>query len=167
MQIRHQSRSTAISSVRRRAGSGHDLHFCDLRARDRQPQCAKQPPVRRENDSHRAVHESSSSEPGVPRKGERAFGPGPRAAHLPRAAATRPFLRVHPLRAAEAVQLAAAFMAAERWPSMLAVVTLDARLANAARKEGFELIDLGLTESIGAGVRCAPEQAVDILRLRP
>ena len=52
------------------------------------------------------------------------------------------FLRVHPLRAADALQLAAAFIAAERRPSSLEVVTLDDRLAEAARKEGFELIDL-------------------------
>ena len=52
------------------------------------------------------------------------------------------FLRVHPLRAADALQLAAAFLAAERRPSTLEVVTLDERLADAARKEGFELIDL-------------------------
>src|ERR1700733_14144486 len=52
------------------------------------------------------------------------------------------FLRVHPLRAADALQLAAAFIAAERRPPSLEVVTLDDRLADAARKEGFELIDL-------------------------
>jgi uncharacterized protein len=52
------------------------------------------------------------------------------------------FLRVHPLRTAEALQLAAAFLAAERRPSSLQVVTLDDRLAEAARKEGFDLIDV-------------------------
>lgn len=51
------------------------------------------------------------------------------------------FLRVHPLRAADALQLAAAFIAAERRPSSLEVVTLDDRVAGAARKEGFVLID--------------------------
>jgi predicted nucleic acid-binding protein len=49
------------------------------------------------------------------------------------------FLRVHPLRAADALQLAAAFVAAESRPSALEVVTLDDRLAEAARKEGFVL----------------------------
>jgi predicted nucleic acid-binding protein len=53
------------------------------------------------------------------------------------------FLRVHPLRAADALQLAAAFVAAERRPSSLEVVTLDDRLAVAARKEGFLLADTG------------------------
>jgi uncharacterized protein len=48
-----------------------------------------------------------------------------------REAAVR-FLRVHPLRAADALQLAAAFVAAERRPSSLEVVTLDDRLAVAA-----------------------------------
>ena len=51
------------------------------------------------------------------------------------------FLRVHPLRAADAQQLAAAFIAAERRPPTLQVVTLDDRLAEAARKEGFALAD--------------------------
>ncbi|MGH7081787.1 MAG: PIN domain-containing protein [Acetobacteraceae bacterium] len=50
------------------------------------------------------------------------------------------FLRVHPLRAADALQLAAAFTAAERRPASLRVVTLDERLADAARKEGFALV---------------------------
>jgi predicted nucleic acid-binding protein len=58
-----------------------------------------------------------------------------------REAATR-FLRVHPLRAADALQLAAAFVAAERSPASLEIVTLDERLATAARKEGFAVIDL-------------------------
>jgi predicted nucleic acid-binding protein len=52
------------------------------------------------------------------------------------------FLRVHPLRAADALQLAAAFVAAERRPSSLEIVTLDDRLSAAARKEGFKLADI-------------------------
>ena len=52
------------------------------------------------------------------------------------------FLRVHPLRAADALQLAAAFMAAERRPASLEMFTLDDRLAAAARKEGFAVIDV-------------------------
>jgi uncharacterized protein len=51
------------------------------------------------------------------------------------------FLRVHPLRAADALQLAAAFAAAERRPASLEIATLDDRLANAARKEGFMVLD--------------------------
>jgi predicted nucleic acid-binding protein len=58
-----------------------------------------------------------------------------------REAAVR-FLRVHPLRAADALQLAAAFIAAERRPSSLEIVTLDDRLAVAARKEGFALVEV-------------------------
>lgn len=58
-----------------------------------------------------------------------------------RETATR-FVRVHPLRAADALQLAAAFVAAEQRPGSLNVVTLDDRLADAARKEGFAVIDL-------------------------
>jgi len=56
------------------------------------------------------------------------------------------FLRVHPLRAADALQLAAAFVAAERRPASLEVITLDDRLAVAARKEGFALVDVRTSE---------------------
>lgn len=52
------------------------------------------------------------------------------------------FLRVHPLRAADAMQLAAAFVAAERRPASLQVVTLDERVGDAMRKEGFTTIDI-------------------------
>jgi len=55
------------------------------------------------------------------------------------------FLRVHPLRAADAVQLAAAMLAAEYRPSSLEVITLDQRLATAARKEGFAVLDVAST----------------------
>ena len=58
-----------------------------------------------------------------------------------REAAVR-FLRVHPLRAADAMQLAAAFVAAEGRPSSLELVTLDERLAAAARKEGFAMTEV-------------------------
>lgn len=57
------------------------------------------------------------------------------------------FLRVHPLRAADALQLAAAFVASERRPASLELVTLDDRLSAAARKEGFELIDVAPTST--------------------
>lgn len=46
-------------------------------------------------------------------------------------------LRVHPLRAADALQLAAALVAAEHDPAAMPFVTLDRRLALAARQEGF------------------------------
>lgn len=52
------------------------------------------------------------------------------------------FLRVHPLRAANALQLAAAFVAASGRPSSLDFVALDERLATAAQKEGFVLIEV-------------------------
>ncbi len=51
------------------------------------------------------------------------------------------FLRIHPLRAADAQQLAAAFTAAEHRPASLQLVTLDERLADAARREGFAMVD--------------------------
>jgi predicted nucleic acid-binding protein len=62
-----------------------------------------------------------------------------------REAAVR-FLRVHPLRSADALQLAAAFVAAERRPSLLELMTLDDRLAGAARKEGFRVVDIPSSE---------------------
>ena len=46
-------------------------------------------------------------------------------------------LRVHVLRAADALQLAAAVVAAEHDPPSLAFVSLDERLIAAARREGF------------------------------
>jgi predicted nucleic acid-binding protein len=46
-------------------------------------------------------------------------------------------LGIHPLRAADAFQLAALLAAAEERPADLSFVTLDERLAEAARKEGF------------------------------
>jgi predicted nucleic acid-binding protein len=49
----------------------------------------------------------------------------------------RRMLRVHQLRAADAMQLAAAYVAAERRPATLQIVTLDDRLQAAAIKEGF------------------------------
>lgn len=49
----------------------------------------------------------------------------------------RRLLRVHPLRSADALQLAAAIVAAEGRPASLELVTLDARLIDAARREGF------------------------------
>jgi hypothetical protein len=39
------------------------------------------------------------------------------------------------------MQLAAAFTAAERRPASLRIHTLDERLGDAARKEGFELVN--------------------------
>lgn len=46
-------------------------------------------------------------------------------------------LRVHPLRAADALQLAAAVVAAQHRPSALPFVSLDTRLVTAAGREGF------------------------------
>lgn len=49
----------------------------------------------------------------------------------------RRLLRVHPLRAADALQLAAAYLVSERRPLTLEIVTLDERVRLAALKEGF------------------------------
>ena len=54
--------------------------------------------------------------------------------------ATR-LLRVHPLRAADALQLAAAITAADGDPRTLPFVTLDDRLARAAEREGFPVVE--------------------------
>jgi predicted nucleic acid-binding protein len=50
-------------------------------------------------------------------------------------------LRSHSLRAADALQLAAALIAAEGDPATLVVVVLDDRLAEAARREGLVVVD--------------------------
>lgn len=46
-------------------------------------------------------------------------------------------LRTHQLRATDALQLAAAIVAAEERPATLTFLTLDERLAEAASREGF------------------------------
>lgn len=52
----------------------------------------------------------------------------------------RRLLRVHRLRAGDAMQLAAASLAAERRPASLTFVTLEERLETVAGKEGFPVI---------------------------
>jgi hypothetical protein len=49
-------------------------------------------------------------------------------------------LRVHSLRAADSLQLAAAIIAAEREPVTLDLVSLDDRLNDAASREGFRVL---------------------------
>ena len=49
-------------------------------------------------------------------------------------------LRLHPLRAADALQLAAALMAAGEEPHRLDMVSSDDRLSVAARREGFRIL---------------------------
>lgn len=55
----------------------------------------------------------------------------------------RRLLRVHPLRAADSFQLAAAVLASEGRPSTLEFVCLDDRLVTAAQREGFLVRDQG------------------------
>jgi predicted nucleic acid-binding protein len=50
-------------------------------------------------------------------------------------------LRVHGLRGADALQLGAALAVAEDQPASLRVVTLDDRLALAAEREGFRVVN--------------------------
>ena len=50
------------------------------------------------------------------------------------------YLRTHPLRAADALQLAAALAAADHNPASLEIVCLDERLRDAARREGFSVL---------------------------
>ena len=54
--------------------------------------------------------------------------------------ATR-LLDIHALTAADALQLAAALVATEEKPSAMGFVTLDAALAEAARREGFDVTE--------------------------
>jgi len=55
-------------------------------------------------------------------------------------AQARRLVRLHPLRAADALQLAAAVLASEHDPMSLDIVTLDDRLKIAAEREGFRVI---------------------------
>lgn len=54
----------------------------------------------------------------------------------------RRLLRVHALRAADSLQLAAAMVAAEAHPESLEIASLDDRLIDAARREAFPVADL-------------------------
>ena len=54
--------------------------------------------------------------------------------------AARRFLRVHDLRSGDALQLGAAFVAAEGRSSSLEFVCLDDRLCAAAQREGFAVV---------------------------
>lgn len=49
-------------------------------------------------------------------------------------------LRVHSLRAADALQLAAALIAADHDPGRMAMISLDPRLIEARCKEGFSVV---------------------------
>ena len=57
-------------------------------------------------------------------------------------ARARRLLEVHALRAADALQLAAALVAAEEDPARMELVTLDGRLAEASDKEGFRVLTI-------------------------
>ncbi|HJR60983.1 MAG TPA: hypothetical protein VJ813_16350 [Vicinamibacterales bacterium] len=59
----------------------------------------------------------------------------------------RRLLRVHPLRAADALQLAAAYVVSERRPPTLEIVTLDDRVRRAAVKEGFIALPASIPRS--------------------
>lgn len=68
----------------------------------------------------------------------------------------RRLLRVHDLRAADALQLAAAVVAAEGHPASLDIVTLDDRLTEAARREGFVVLGAGSSASRSAAASDSP-----------
>ncbi len=50
---------------------------------------------------------------------------------------TKRLLRTHPLRAADALQLAAALTACDQEPDKFEIICLDTRLTEAAQREGF------------------------------
>jgi predicted nucleic acid-binding protein len=52
----------------------------------------------------------------------------------------RRLLEIHPLRAADSLQLGAALLTSEETPQGFPFVTLDRRLGDAAEKEGFHVI---------------------------
>lgn len=55
----------------------------------------------------------------------------------------RRLLLTYPLRAADALQLGAAWLAAERRPASMTFATFDDRLRDAARREGFAIETFG------------------------
>lgn len=55
-------------------------------------------------------------------------------------ARARRLLEAHPLRAADALHLGAALVAVEERPHGIAFVSFDLRLADAAEREGFEVL---------------------------
>lgn len=55
-------------------------------------------------------------------------------------ARTLRLLRSHPLRASDALQLAAALLVSDERPESLPFVCLDDRLSEAARREGFSVV---------------------------
>jgi len=55
-------------------------------------------------------------------------------------------VEVHPLRAADALQLAAALVAAEQMPESLSFVTFDRHQAEAADREGFHVLGVDPSE---------------------
>lgn len=61
--------------------------------------------------------------------------------HRVRMVAAR-LLRTHPMRAADSLRLGAAVAASEGDPASLPLVTLDERLADAARLEGFGVLGI-------------------------
>lgn len=56
-------------------------------------------------------------------------------------ALARRLLRTHPLRSADALQLAAGIVAGEGEPEGLGFVSFDDRLVDAARREGFAVVE--------------------------
>lgn len=52
-------------------------------------------------------------------------------------------LRVHPLRAADSLQLAAAYHASNQKPESLPLLSFDQRLTEAAMREGFQVVTAG------------------------
>lgn len=59
---------------------------------------------------------------------------------LPVIRRARRIVALHPLRSADALQLAAALVACGERPEILPFVTLDERLADAANREGFTVV---------------------------
>ena len=90
--------------------------------------------ARRERDGALSVHDASGA---LTRLTSLARAWTEVAATQPVRETARRLLRVHPLRAADSLQLAAAIVAAEGNPASIPFVSLDERLTEAAGKEGF------------------------------
>ncbi|HEX4301193.1 MAG TPA: hypothetical protein VHZ78_00260 [Rhizomicrobium sp.] len=86
----------------------------------------------RANQISQAVHDSGMQRLAAARAQWTEFPPTEHLRHV-----AERLLRAYPLRAADALQLAAALEAADGAPNLLPFICLDIRLSGAARGEGF------------------------------
>ena len=73
----------------------------------------------------------------------------------------RRLLRTHRLRAADSLQLAAAMTASEGDPGSIEIVVLDARLTEAARREGLSVLELAIAPPLPPDPTLDPDRPTE------